>query len=771
MEDLRRLWATLREDLPSLGLIALILLIVVWTVISADWVEGLSILPAVVAISLVTSYLLSVSRLHELVVLWITAVYGWFTVWVLAGRLIPEPLPFRLRLLELNFRFGAWVERALGGGFSRDNLIFLVLVALLAWLLTFNAVWNLFRTRRLWLAVIPPGIGLLINAYHYFGPLPIELFVLAFLFLTFLLAVSTNAVNREHAWRLQGAAFKPGMRFDLVRGGVVAIVMLLVVSWFAPTASANEELANLWSQPDNPWTRVRETFYRVFNAVEGQAAVTPTYYGGSLLTMGGPISLSDAPVMTIYAPDGYRYYWQSKVFDTYADGRWTANPDDRNPSEYGILAGEAEEAYQLRQSVQQEFALQMAATRLLYAAPQPVSFSSLPLNYDVIYTSPGQEYATVTAAHAREALLRGTTYGATSSVSIADKASLRAASTEYPAWVRETYLDLPASITDRTRELAASITSGHATPYDRAQAVETYLRQGIAYNESVAAPPAGVEPVDYFLFESREGYCVYYASAMAVLLRTQGIPARVAAGFSQGTFDPETNGFEVLESDAHTWVQVYFPGYGWIDFEPTTAREPIVRNEAMTLDDLPAPELEPPVDEAPADPFDMMAPTPDFARNLDQAQAGLLGRPLSLRLAGLLPWALGLVALAGVAAGGAWYWQQRHGLHRLSDISGRYARLNIVAPWLGVDLAPGDTPHERAEAFRRSIPESGRPVRRIVDLYVQEQYSPEHLDGHREQAELQARGAWANLRGLLLRTGVRRRLRKLNPFNGDIRIH
>src|SRR5690554_3767941 len=215
MTDLQRLWGTLREDLPSLVLLALLLFVVAWSVMSADWVEGLGILPVVIIIGLVTSYLLAVSVLHELFVLFITSLYGWFTVWVLVGRLIPEPLTFRERLLELNFRLSTWVERALGGGFSRDNLIFLLLVAILAWLLTFNAVWNLFRTRRLWLAVIPAGTALLINAYHYFGPVPVELFVTAFLFLTFLLAVSTHALNREVEWRLEGASFGPGMRLDL----------------------------------------------------------------------------------------------------------------------------------------------------------------------------------------------------------------------------------------------------------------------------------------------------------------------------------------------------------------------------------------------------------------------------------------------------------------------------------------------------------------------------------------------------------------------------
>jgi len=771
MTDLQRLWGTLREDLPSLVLLALLLFVVAWSVMSADWVEGLGILPVVIIIGLVTSYLLAVSVLHELFVLFITSLYGWFTVWVLVGRLIPEPLTFRERLLELNFRLGAWVERALGGGFSRDNLIFLLLVALLAWLLTFNATWNLFRSRRLWLGVIPVGVALLVNVYHYFGPVSVELFILAFLFLTLLLAVSTNAVNREWMWRMQGAAFHPGIRLDLVRGGVVAIVLLLAGAWFAPTASANAQLASLWESPDNPWQEVQDTFRRLFNAVEGPAAVTPTYYGGSRLAMGGPISLSDVPVMTVYAPEGHRYYWQSKVFDTYADGQWTAKPEDRKESDFGILSAEREEVYRLRQNVQQQFELLLPATRILYAAPQPISYSSLPIYYDVIYTTPGEGYATVTAAHSRRVLPRGESYGATSAISIADETSLRGAGTNYPAWVTENYLDLPGSITQRTRDLAANITAGQATVYDQVRAIETYLRETITYNESVPPPPEGVEPIDYFLFESREGYCVYYASAMTVMLRSLGIPARIAAGFSQGTFDPEINGFVVLESDAHTWVQVYFPDYGWIDFEPTTAREPIVRSESLTLDEFTPLEAEPPAAaELPPDPFEELPPTPEIEPQAANGPGATASGPRWAWLGALLRW-LGAFALLGtVMLVGVWAWHRKHGLHRLSGVVGSYARLNIFAPWLGVELLPSDTPYERAEAFRRRIPESARPVSRIVDLYVKEQYAPAHMGGNEARAAEEARALWARLRSLFLSTAVRQRLKRLNPFDGDISI-
>lgn len=763
---MRYLLSRLRDDLPSLALATLMLLVAVWSLIGADWVEGLGILLPVIGVGLVTGYLLAISRFSDLFVLVTTAFYGWFTVWVLAGRLIAAPLRLGERLLEINFRLAVWVESAVEGGFSRDNLVFLVLVGLLAWIVTFNMAWGLFRRRRLWQAVVPAGLGLAINAYYYFGPMPIDLMVGAYVFLTLTLAVRTNIVNREQVWRREGAGYKPGLHFDLFRGGLAAVVVLLMLAWFAPTASASDRLAQLWERSDNPWIRAQETFQRLFSAVEGSTTITPTYYGGTTLSMGGPVNLSDVPVMTVYAPQGFRYYWRSKVFDAYVDGRWWARVDARANSDFGLLRAEEETVYTLRQNVQQRFELSIPATRLLYAAPQPLSFSSLPVTYELILTSPGSDYGTVTNVNSRDLLGAGDVYGATSSLSIADEASLRAAGTDYPEWVRERYLGLPDSVTLRTRRLAEELAAGTDNPYDTARAVERYLRQAITYNDNVAPPPEGIEPVDYLLFERQEGYCVYYASAMGVLLRAQGIPARVAAGFAQGALDPAVDGYVVAESDAHTWVEVYFPHYGWVEFEPTASRELIVRAESLSLDGfLP---FDPDNMQAnPLNPDEALAPTPAPREgpSADGPQV-IPGQAGGLSAAARLLRGLTLLALLGGGAAGLWVWLDRRSLRRLSEVGRSYARLNTHAPWVGLDFLPSDTPHERAAALGERVPQGRGPIRRIVDLYAQEIYTAERLTTWRGDAQRQAREAWEATRRVLVRAGLLNRLRRFNPFSG-----
>src|SRR5260370_36233488 len=102
------------------------------------------------------------------------------------------------------------------------------------------------------------------------------------------------------------------------------------------------------------------------------------------------------------------------------------------------------------------------------------------------------------------------------------------------------------------------------TPYDKSKAIESWLRGNVAYNEAMPNPPGNVDLIDWSLFTVKQGYCTYYASAMVIMLRSLHIPARMAAGFAQGTYDPATQSFVVRERDAHTWVEVYFPGAGWV---------------------------------------------------------------------------------------------------------------------------------------------------------------------------------------------------------------
>ncbi|MEE8201927.1 MAG: DUF3488 and transglutaminase-like domain-containing protein [Candidatus Acidoferrales bacterium] len=144
---------------------------------------------------------------------------------------------------------------------------------------------------------------------------------------------------------------------------------------------------------------------------------------------------------------------------------------------------------------------------------------------------------------------------------------LRTLPTEYPSWVRETYLALPP-MDPRVKELAEQLTVNYDNPYDKAAALERYLRTEFGYTLELPSAPED-DPVASFLFERRRGHCEYFASAMAVFLRSEGIPVRLVNGFLTGEYNEVGEHYIVRASDAHTWVEVYFPGVGWIEFDPT----------------------------------------------------------------------------------------------------------------------------------------------------------------------------------------------------------
>lgn len=163
----------------------------------------------------------------------------------------------------------------------------------------------------------------------------------------------------------------------------------------------------------------------------------------------------------------------------------------------------------------------------------------------------------------------GTTYSAISQLPNATPDQLRAAGTDYPEGISERYTRLPSSGLSRTRDLARELTAGATNPYEVVTAMNEHLKEEYPYDLSIAPQRKEMDAVEYFLFEQRRGYCEQFSSSLAVMARSLGIPARLTTGYTSGEYNPFTGLYEVRASDAHAWVEVYFPGYGWSTFDPT----------------------------------------------------------------------------------------------------------------------------------------------------------------------------------------------------------
>ena len=162
-----------------------------------------------------------------------------------------------------------------------------------------------------------------------------------------------------------------------------------------------------------------------------------------------------------------------------------------------------------------------------------------------------------------------TTYEAIADLAQPSAALLRSASGSVPASLALRYLQLPP-LDQRIPELARQVTASASTTYDKAAAIQQYLMTRYGYTLDLPRTLPR-DPLANFLFVRKQGHCEYFASAMAIMLRTLGIPARIVNGFRGGEFNDLTGSYLVRARDAHSWVETYVPGYGWTTFDPTPA--------------------------------------------------------------------------------------------------------------------------------------------------------------------------------------------------------
>jgi len=163
----------------------------------------------------------------------------------------------------------------------------------------------------------------------------------------------------------------------------------------------------------------------------------------------------------------------------------------------------------------------------------------------------------------------GMIYSVVSTRQTTDPVKLRAAEGEYIDWIQSRYFQLPDSTTERVRDLAQSITEDARTKYDKVIAIRDYLLATYPYDYFPPPQAPNTDAVDQFLFVDRRGVCEHFVSAMVVMLRSLGIPARFVVGYGSGSYNAITGYYEVRANDAHAWVEVYFPGYEWVAFDPT----------------------------------------------------------------------------------------------------------------------------------------------------------------------------------------------------------
>ncbi|MGF1504212.1 MAG: transglutaminaseTgpA domain-containing protein [Anaerolineae bacterium] len=305
--------------------------------------------------------------------------------------------------------------------------------------------------------------------------------------------------------------------------------------------------------------------------VEGTSSGTSDYYYGfnSQLDLSYRGGLSETIVMFVRSPAWS--YWRSHAFDTY-DGRSWQQADTENVEiiEYDsgfdtfLLVDDLTGGEFLRDTFYVSFFIANDMPNLLFTAGDPVAVDVAA--DQIVRDSTG-------GLRVGSALEEGMVYSVITTPFTVDPATLRAANGPIPAEVLETNLQLPADLPQSVRDLAHQIGAPQPTVYDKTVAIRDYLRDTFPYDFYPPPLDPGTDAIDQFLFVDQRGVCEHYVSAMVIMLRELGIPARLVAGYGSGDYNPVTGYYEVRADDAHAWVEVYFAGIGWVPFDPTPGWE------------------------------------------------------------------------------------------------------------------------------------------------------------------------------------------------------
>jgi transglutaminase-like putative cysteine protease len=313
---------------------------------------------------------------------------------------------------------------------------------------------------------------------------------------------------------------------------------------------------------------------------------------------------------------------------------------------------------------------------------------------------------------------------------------------QYAPWA-ETYLQLPTDLPASIRNKALEVTSAAPTPYDKAAAIEQFLRANYAINLDIEAAPPKSDSVEYFLFDVQEGYFDYHASAMVVMLRSLGIPARMAIGYVIRPIDrvPQTNVYIVREANAFAWPEVYFPGLGWIEFNPTPNEPPVVRSG---IDGGFSPGFDP-TDQFLDDAFFLPAgaeTAPGASAELDnlviEEDNGIVGRIILTVIAAVLA-----VSLLGV---GIFQYSWQHGLSGLAYPVQVWEKTLRLARWTKIRPLPQETPREVIARLRQQLPEVD-DIEYLGESYIRSRYGRKELtEAERERLDQ----VWKQSRNTLL---------------------
>jgi len=520
--------------------------------------------------------------------------------------------------------------------------------------------------------------------------------------LLLLLTIVVGAHQRQRSWDRKGADYSTELIIDVLSWGCGIVVLILLLAFILPTSIDNPIADLLWRDVEIPsGIAVLE---RNIQRPRAQPKIDISLSTLPVLELGQ--SLEEPPptqvVMRIrvnrpFQPSAWPHYWRARVLNLYNGRYWTTNAHV-GPFEAVSVTGQVPP-----DTVVQEIE-DLRANRTLVVGLADIFGLDIPARVERLPDG---------------ALVALTEQGAASRYRVLSRPQELAPAPRFDAPPPDLsgYLVLPRGYSQRVIDLAQVVAGERQGAYERALALEAYLR-GLPYTYQVQPVPSNGDAVEQFLFDMRHGYCTYYASAMAVMARTMGIPARIAIGYATGEYDQASGAYLIRQSDAHAWPELYINGR-WLPFEPT----PIRALPART----PGNELPTPV------PATMPA---------EEARSN-----------GPLIWAGVLIGVVSLVLLGVWLGRPRRPRSLVTQVQTRLERDGARA---GVPWPVGATLQEYGALLTPQAGDAAEALSEVVDLVEQARYSGRPLRGEQEG---RLRRAAERVRARLAERRVARRLR------------
>ena len=574
-------------DWVSIGLLFILLQTVVSRLIATEWTDYLNFTQTVTTMGLVVGLALGYSRFAQKTTHWISFLYITVILPLTLIRVIDKQVDLDERFLSVGGRLLNSISELFANQPIKDPLFFVSIMCLVFWITSASAGFHLIRKQNFIASVLPASIGILVIQQYDNIP-PGRLWMLGFFaFIALCLLGRMNFLQNQQKWLTNRVFLSPENKTDLSGSMAIAAGLIIITTLILPSKLPRvQTIRDTWKKLTHPWTEFTDKMENAVSALDSTNPGTPTSFYGTELQLGLGFPLSDAVMFKVQAPalsfdqEPPRFYWRGRTYDYFIKGQWytTGTTSSQfSPTDQSVQIANPAIGVKSRFIV----TVGTSPTSLLYSPSQPIWFSR-----------PGSFL--VTPAHdifswsASPTLQPGETYQVDAMITNPHVEELEGAGSEYPQWVMEKYLQMPENFSPRIQELAREIAVDQATPYDKAVAITGYLRANIEYSATLSEIPSRADPLEYVLFVSKKAYCVYYATSEVMMLRSLGVPARLAVGFAQGDIskntlasgesaEAATTTYTVLKKNAHAWPEVYFPNIGWVEFEPTGNQSALTR--------------------------------------------------------------------------------------------------------------------------------------------------------------------------------------------------